>query len=83
MPANNFRPGSERLGPDGQPVPAMGQEDRDRPVVPPVRDDRPARPGDTPATAPGSGDSVTRPVPSERPMPAQSDRQPGKPLQPK
>ncbi len=78
---NTTKPGSEMLGPDGQPVPAMGPRDDEMnggaaggaQAAP--REGRPARPGDTPADTTLTADSDTGPMISERPMPAQSDRQ--------
>jgi hypothetical protein len=83
---NTTKPGSEKLGPDGQPVPAMGPRDKDMHggagspgaqgatgVAQPSRP--PARPGDTPADTTLTADSDTGPMISERPMPARSDRQ--------
>ncbi|MBY4947285.1 hypothetical protein K6V92_11725 [Cupriavidus respiraculi] len=75
---NTTKPGSEKLGPDGQPVPALGPRDEEmNGAGAPARpsDRRPARPGDTPADTTMTADSDTGPMISERPMPAQSDRE--------
>lgn len=82
---NTTKPGSEKLGPDGQPVPAMGPRDDAMNgggktgaaggTAGGMRSGPPARPGDTPADTTLTADSDTGPMISERPMPAQSDRE--------
>lgn len=69
------RHGSENLGPDGQPVPALDTEAQKRPIEPPLDNDPPARPGDVPAAGSLSAESGTGPHTAERPMPARADRQ--------
>jgi hypothetical protein len=66
--------GSEKLGPDGQPVPALNSTSRTRPRVPPSGSDLPATPGDAPEHGKVSSGANTGPQISERPMPAQSDK---------